>query len=65
MQDKDYRFIPFRNGQPLTPLAPQWQFFIGEKILDIDTDRLRDLVLEKEPEILKINHPHGDLVTPI
>ena len=57
-QDNSYRFIPFRSRPPLTPLAPQWQFFIGEKILEIDTDRLRDLVLEKEPEIMKIDHPN-------
>jgi len=58
MQDKDYRFIPFRNQQPLTPFAPQWQYAIGEKFVDIDVDQLKDLVLEKEPEILSIK---GDL----
>ena len=57
-QDNSYRFIPFRSRQPLTALAPQWQFFIGEKILDVDTDVLRDLVLEKEPEIMKIDNPN-------
>ena len=57
-QDNSYRFIPFRSRQPLTALAPQWQFFIGEKILEVDTDVLRDLVLEKEPEIMKIDNPN-------
>tara|TARA_B100000427_G_C15386233_1_gene541184 strand:- start:77 stop:802 length:726 start_codon:yes stop_codon:yes gene_type:complete len=58
MEDNSYRYIPFRSQQPMTPFAPQWSFFIGEKALDIDVDQLKDLVLEKEPEIMKIDHPY-------
>ena len=57
-QDNSYRFIPFMSRQPLTALAPQWRFFIGEKVLDFDPKIVNDLVLEKESEIMDIDCPN-------
>ena len=48
MQDKDYRFIPFRSEQPLTPFAPQWNYHIGcELISHVDFKKIAKIILKK------------------
>jgi len=52
-QNNSVRYIPFKNREPLTPVAPQWNFYVGERYLgDIDTVKLGNFLLSKEEEVL-------------
>lgn len=51
----DWRTISFTSEQPQTPFAPTWNHCIGEKLISkikVNTDILRDFILEKEKEVL-------------
>lgn len=45
--------VHFKSDPPQTPFAPQWDFTIGEKQIDIDLGELTELILSKEEDIKK------------
>jgi len=57
-------YIPFVNEEPISPFAPEWRFFIAEKFLSrIDCNRLKDYLLNRQPEILSIKDNLNDAGT--
>lgn len=63
MHPGDARIISFESDQPQTPFAPQWSWKVGEKLISkgrVNTDSLRDYILEKEKEIIAKHPPDSD-----
>ena len=59
--DYGITYIPFINEEPISPFAPSWRFFIGEKILSrIDCNRLKNYLLSRQSEILAIKDKLND-----
>ena len=62
--DYGMTYIPFVNEEPISPFAPEWRFFIAEKFLSrIDCNRLKDYLLNRQPEILSIKDNLNDAGT--
>ena len=62
--DYGMTYIPFVNEEPISPFAPEWRFFIAEKFLSrIDCNRLKDYLLNRQPEILAIKDNLNDAGT--
>ena len=62
--DYGITYIPFVNEEPISPFAPEWRFFIAEKfLLRIDCNRLKDYLLNRQPEILSIKDNLNDAGT--
>ena len=62
--DYGITYIPFVNEEPISPFAPEWRFFIAEKFLSrIDCNRLKDYLLNRQPEILSIKDNLNDAGT--
>ena len=62
--DYGMTYIPFVNEEPISPFAPEWRFFIAEKfLLRIDCNRLKDYLLNRQPEILSIKDNLNDAGT--
>ena len=48
-------FIPFQSNQAASPFAARWQFLIAEQLnTGINCQELKEFLLEKEKEIMKI-----------
>ena len=43
--------VHYKSDPPQSPFAPQWDFTIGEKQIDIDCEELTKIILQKEEEI--------------
>ena len=43
--------VRYVSEPPVTPFAPTWDFTLANAQIDIDLDKLKDLILEKEVEI--------------
>ena len=62
--DHGITYVPFINTELISPFAPEWRFFIAEKILSrIDCNRLKNYLLSKQPEILAIKDKLTDAGT--
>ena len=62
--DYGMTYIPFVNEEPISPFAPEWRFFIAEKfLLRINCNRLKDYLLNRQPEILSIKDNLNDAGT--
>ena len=62
--DYGMTYIPFVNEELISPFAPEWRFFIAEKFLSrIDCNRLKDYLLNRQPEILSIKDNLNDAGT--
>tara|TARA_B100000131_G_C17892057_1_gene522737 strand:+ start:66 stop:731 length:666 start_codon:yes stop_codon:yes gene_type:complete len=54
-------YVHFVNDRLISPFAPSWNYFIGQKIVSsIDCNRLKNYLLKKESEILDIKHNLDD-----
>tara|TARA_B100000475_G_scaffold79948_1_gene57675 strand:- start:29 stop:730 length:702 start_codon:yes stop_codon:yes gene_type:complete len=62
--DYGMTYVPFINTELISPFAPEWRFYIAEKILSrIDCNRLKNYLLSKQPEILAIKDKLTDAGT--
>ena len=50
---REWLATQFKNDPPKSPFAPTWDYTIAEKQIDIDIELLKNIVLEKEIEIVQ------------
>lgn len=57
---KDWEALRFSSDPPQTPFAPVWDYTIAEKQINIDLEELKNIILQKEIEILESFPPDSD-----
>tara|TARA_E500000331_G_C17251687_1_gene711415 strand:+ start:1919 stop:2626 length:708 start_codon:yes stop_codon:yes gene_type:complete len=59
--DYGITYVPFINDEPMSEFAPSWRFFIAHKLLpEIDCNRLKNYLLSKRSDVLKIKDNLND-----